>query len=94
MEQTTDPTILRLQKRIGMFERRGLSSDRAGELAELLRLRDADLDDRRMCIECSNLQRDGHCFAARQGWLYGTSTNLTPVTDMLQRCERFDWQKP
>jgi hypothetical protein len=51
---------------------------------------DADLDDRRMCIECSHLQRDGGCFAARQGWIARAATYLTPVKNMLQRCERFE----
>lgn len=88
------PEIDRLAKRMALFTRRGFSSEKSGELAELLLLRDADRDDRRMCIECSHLQRDGGCFAARQGWIFGATTNLTPVPDMLQRCERFEWQRP
>jgi hypothetical protein len=93
MDAATDPTIRRLQKRIDLFKRRGCTAQRAGELAELLLLRDADFDDRRMCIECSHLQQDGGCFAARQGWM-AAARNLTPVPYMLQRCERFEWQIP
>jgi hypothetical protein len=92
---TTEARVAaRLDKRIRLFRRRGCDDVTAGEMAEQLALRDADLDDRRMCIECAHLQRDGGCFAARQGWLFGTSRSLTPVQTMLQRCERFEWQKP
>jgi hypothetical protein len=93
---TTAPevrVVARIEKRIGLFCRRGFDQAAAGELAELLVLRDADMDDRRMCIECSHLQRDGGCFAARQGWI-NAAPYLTPVQTMLQRCERFEWQKP
>lgn len=89
-----DVVVERLTKRINLFKRRGCNTEQAGGMAELLLLRDADMDDRRMCIECAHLQRDGGCFAARQGWIAGASTNLTPVTNMLQRCERFEWQIP
>ena len=95
MDATSNPIATRLGKRIALFQRRGCTAERAGELAERLALRDADMgDNRRMCIECAHLQRDGGCFAARQGWLHGTSHSLTPVQTMLQRCERFEWQKP
>jgi len=94
MDATADPVLARLSKRVGLFKRRGCSEEQAGELAELLLLRDADRDDRRMCIECAHLQRDSGCFAARQGWIAGAAAYLTPVQNMLQRCERFEWQKP
>jgi hypothetical protein len=74
----TDRIVARIEKRIGLFRHRGLDQAAAGELAELLALRDADLDDRRMCIECSHLQRDGGCFAARQGWINQTSKGGSP----------------
>jgi hypothetical protein len=93
MEVTTDPVIVRLSKRAELFMRRGLDEERATELAETLRERDRQLDDRRMCIECAHLQRDGGCFAARQGWIYGAALNLAPVQTMLQRCERFERQE-
>jgi hypothetical protein len=92
MEVTTDPAIVRLAKRAELFQRRGLDEESATELAETLRARDADADDRRMCIECTHLQRDGGCFAARQGWIHGAALNLAPVQTMLQRCERFEPQ--
>jgi hypothetical protein len=94
MEAVTDPSVVRLTKRAELFMRRGLDEERATELAETLRGRDSQLDDRRMCIECTHLRRDGGCFAARQGWIHGAAVYLTPVQTMLQRCERFEWQRP
>lgn len=94
MDGPLDPRVTRLERRVALFVRRGLPEGEASALAEQLLLRDADWDERRMCIECAHLQRDGVCFAARQGWIHGASRYLTPVQDMLQRCERFEWQKP
>ncbi|RZI75183.1 MAG: hypothetical protein EOP13_06310 [Pseudomonas sp.] len=94
METTNDPTVVRLAKRTELFKRRGLEEEQALELAEALRYRDGDFDDRRMCIECAHLQRDGGCFAARQGWIQGAALYLTPVQTMLQRCGQFEWQIP
>lgn len=85
-------TLVHLAQRTALFKRRGLSEKRALEAAKRLRKRDSELDDRRMCIECVHLQRDGVCFAARQGWIEGAAVCLTPVKTMLQRCEHFDWE--
>lgn len=92
METITDPTVIRLAKRAELFKRRGLGEEQAVVLAETLRQRDDDFDDRRLCLECSHLQRDGGCFAARQGWIHGAATYLVPVPTMLQRCEHFELQ--
>lgn len=80
--------------REGLFRRRGLSAAEAEQLADELHKRDQSLDDRRMCIECSNLQNSGRCFAAAQGWMRGVSDRLEPVRQMLQRCDFFSWVKP
>lgn len=80
--------------RVPLFERRGLDTERAEALADRLALRDQQRDDRRMCIECSHLQRDGACFASVQGWLKNTSQRHQPVRALLQRCEQFAWQTP
>jgi hypothetical protein len=79
-------------KRAELFQRRGLDEERALELADALHQRDGDLDDRRMCIECAHLQRDGGCFSARQGWIHGAAIYLHPVQTKLQRCGRFELQ--
>ncbi|HUD32038.1 MAG TPA: hypothetical protein VMR43_03345 [Variovorax sp.] len=92
METTADPAVMRLAKRTDLFRRRGFDQSQATELAEALLRRDSEGDDRRMCLECSHLQRDGGCFAARQGWIQGAAINLAPVRTMLQRCECFQPQ--
>lgn len=94
MRPWTDKEIARFSFRRGLFIRRGVSMDRAELLADTLALRDQQHDDRRMCIECSNLQRDGGCLAVRQGWISKTDKRHTPVQDVLQRCEGFQWSKP
>jgi len=92
MTAWTDKEIARFIKRVGMFKRRGVSTAMAEAMADRLAARDQDRDDRRMCIECAELQRDGGCFAARQGRLHGTAKRHEPVLDLLARCEGFKWQ--
>lgn len=94
MTPWTDREIMRFQFRAGLFERRGIAAERAEILADMLALRDQQQDDRRLCLECSGLQRDGGCMAARQGLIRSASTRHQPVLDVLHRCERFEWSKP
>ena len=86
--------LARATFRVALFKRRGLAELTATDLAARLADRDADRDDRRMCLECSHLQTSGGCFAAAQGWLPATSKKHHPVQNLLQRCERFTWVKP
>lgn len=94
MTPWTDAEINRFQLRVVLFERRGLGTDEAERLADTLAARDQERDDRRMCIECSQLQQDGGCFAAARGLMANATTNLHPVKTILMRCEHFAWQKP
>lgn len=87
----SDRQITRFCKRVALFVRRGWDRARAEHWAERLVLRDAEHDCRRLCIECAHLQQDGSCFAAAQGWLSHTRRRLQPVTDVLARCECFEW---
>lgn len=89
-----DREIARFKFRAALFQRRGLDERYAEELADRCFERDYERDDRRMCIECSHFQRDGGCFAARQGWIRGADRRLTPIPDLLLRCECFDWARP
>lgn len=59
------------------------------DLAALLARRDADGDDRRMCCECSHLEKAGRCALARAGKLKGATRELEPVRYLLQRCSGF-----
>ncbi|WP_017761044.1 hypothetical protein [Pseudacidovorax intermedius] len=78
------------EARLGLLMRRGFDEGAAIDLAHRLAARDGDLDDRRLCVECSRLQRDGVCFAARMQWMPGVSQFLTPLPTTFQRCSFFD----
>jgi hypothetical protein len=89
-----DRAIGRFLYRVGLFMRRGWTEDKAEQFADRLFRRDVDRDDRRACIECSNLQRTGLCLPATHGRIPYTSKRFQPITDLLQRCEFFKWQTP
>lgn len=66
---------------------KGLNLDDAEDVAETLLLRDRDIDNRRLCLECVHLQRDrqrGWCCAkVRYGNKYKSGQNLPeahPIT--------------
>ena len=91
-----DREIRRFQFRVGLFMRRGLSQADAEAWADRCAERDWERDDRRFCIECRHLQRDGRCLAARQGLVpdldktfHAGSLRLT-----LMRCTGFSWVTP
>jgi hypothetical protein len=65
----------------------------ADNLAERMTLRDRQGDDRRMCLECSNLGDSGRCIAASTGRLVGADRRLEPTRNILQRCEAFGLRK-
>lgn len=90
----TDREFTRFAFRQALLTRRGMGPDEAEAWADRLALRDQQRDDRRLCIECTHLQRSGGCFAAAQGWIHGATKDMTPIKDRLQRCERFEWVKP
>lgn len=58
-------------------------------LAERLTLRDRQADDRRMCVECRELESTGRCAAARRGEIVGADRRLDPVPNILMRCPAF-----
>lgn len=89
-----DAQISRFNFRNALFARRGLSTMAAEALADQLATRDHQRDDRRVCVECSNLQRGGTCFQAAQSNLPDASAQHRPVADLLFRCDHFDFQKP
>jgi len=65
----------------------------AEKIAHVLLDRDRDLDDRRLCLECSNLGVHGMCHAAAAGRLPGAASNLHPVVTVLARCPAFGLKK-
>ena len=84
----------RAEFRVRLFMRRGWDASRARSFADRLRTRDAERDDRRACIECTELQRKGTCFPISQGRMSHSRRDATPVQDLLQRCEFFKFQTP
>jgi hypothetical protein len=73
--------------------RHAYGNDDAHDLAELLALRDARGDDRRMCVECTHLGDRGRCLAAAAGRLPGADRRLEPVQTILMRCMAFGLRK-
>lgn len=88
----TDADAARFTARVALFIRRGVPAADADDLAERLHLRDLELDDRRLCLECRRLA--GH---ARNPWrciapdLASVATPLpTTLAESLQRCPAFE----
>jgi len=89
-----DAQIKRFTFREALFRRRGQSAQTAEQWADRLAARDHERDDRRVCLECSSLQRGGSCFAVSQGDMPNVSAKHSPVIDVLQRCDSFSFQTP
>jgi hypothetical protein len=94
MQPWGDAEFRRFAFRTALFNRRGVDTNTAERLADRLALRDQEKDDRRICLECLNLQRSGHCFAAAQGRVPNTAKRHQPVQDLLARCEAFEYVTP
>jgi hypothetical protein len=95
MARWGDAEFRRFAFRVGLFQRRGLSPADSERVADYLALRDQRKDDRRLCLECSNLQQTGACFAAARGWMQAERIGKTlHALPMLQRCGAFEWVKP
>ena len=71
----------------GRLGRRGLVD--AEHLAERLTLRDRQADDRRLCLECRELEASGRCAAERRGTLSSANRRLEPKPIVLMRCPSF-----
>jgi hypothetical protein len=88
--------------RTGLFRRRGWTESQAETWADRLYQRDVERDPRRLCIECSNLQRTGRCAVASRrrepgsakSVMPNTSPYFEPVQDVLQNCPYFEFQTP
>ena len=84
------PETERLTERTMLFIRRGLATVEAEQLAFKLIDRDREMDDRRLCLECSNLSRAGgwKCSNWRQADI-GSLQVPTELVHLLQRCHGF-----
>lgn len=92
-DRATTTTKAETSARVIRMARMGWHEERAQDAAARLEQRDADGDDRRMCIECTHLGDTGRCVAAALGRVIGADRRLEPVQDMLQRCEAFGLRK-
>ena len=73
--------------RLTLFTRRGLAANQADALADKLKRRDREGDDRRACIECQRLSASRTCTAWRQAGIGGVQGGL--LLAKLQRCFGF-----
>jgi hypothetical protein len=100
-----DAEISRFLYRVNLFKRRGVAEPRAEKLADALAVRDYERDPRRLCLECAGLQRGApaygnappnppRCGPAAGKRLKFCTSRYEPVTQILQRCEAFTFQKP
>lgn len=84
------PEIDRTIARIHLFTRRGIGPDHAEHLAERALLCDRELDDRRMCLECTHY-RPGHCGSHGRAGLHSPIVGHD-LAGLLQRCPAFEVQ--
>ena len=74
--------------RVLLFMRRGMQVRQAEELADKLKRRDRQSDDRRACIECQRLNAARACTAWRQAAIGRPQVGGDLLT-LLQRCPAF-----
>lgn len=90
----TEPELRRMAFRLHLFARRGLDEATAGKLAERLLVRDAEQDDRRLCVECLHCQhRTDFDADPPLGWLVCAKHGHFE-RQQLQRCPQFNWERP
>lgn len=94
MQPWGEDEFRRFGLRVAMFVRRRVPQAMAERWADRLALRDQQLDDRRVCIECKHVQDDRGCFAASQGRIKGADRRMQVMPFQLQRCPAFAWAKP
>lgn len=74
--------------RVQLFRGRGVSADMAETLADKLVQRDRELDDRRLCVECTRFTAGRRCEAWKQAGIGGPSVGA--IWLKLQRCPGFE----
>lgn len=74
--------------RVHLFRGRGVSADMAETLADKLVQRDRELDDRRLCVECTRFTAGRRCDAWKRAGIGGPSVGA--IWLKLQRCPGFE----
>ena len=95
-EAMTGAEIDTFTARLARFTDKGLAFEDSDELADKLVLRDRDLDDRRVCLECKYLAglvagswRCGNCQAAGVANCSRDAQLASDLVVQLQRCDGF-----
>jgi hypothetical protein len=78
-----DKQIQRFRFRSALLQRRGMTEDHAEAWADRLAARDADLDERRICCECTSWQRSRTC-----------AKHHPTSPEQLARCHGFEFVTP
>lgn len=78
--------IDRFNTRVALFAERGIHIEEAERLADGLVMRDREQDDRRICLECSQL-RGSRCSVPAKS---GAGSNVQSLIRLPQRCAGFD----
>lgn len=81
-----------LKVRLAKFTDKGLSLDEAERLADKLVIRDRELDDRRLCLECVHLQ--GHGRWRCGNWLAAGVPQNGMAPDLVARLQRCSGYPP
>lgn len=78
--------------RFHLLIERGVRPTDAEGVADALRRRDREADDRHLCLECLNLRRSAGLWRCAQWVRAGLSVTCVPsdVVNLLQRCSAFD----
>lgn len=81
-----------LNARLALFTERGLTMDEAKAMAERLQLRDGQMDERRVCLECLHLSGDVTARRCSQWRMlgYSDSRSCLDLVKILQRCAGFN----
>jgi hypothetical protein len=78
--------------RLARFTDKGLDLDAGERLADKLVIRDRELDDRRLCLECNHLGGAGRCGNWRRAGLASRSRDAQlpgELVQLLQHCDGF-----
>jgi len=86
-EAMSGTEVTRMLARLALFTRRGLAANQADALADKLKSRDREGDDRRACIECQRLSASRTCTVWRQTGI--GRAQIGPLLATLQRCPSF-----
>ena len=82
-----DAACARFVARVSRFLRLGIDATAADDLAERLHLRDVQIDDRSMCVECTHY-RPGRCGNHRHAGLNSPEVGRDLAT-LLQHCDGY-----